>query len=348
LTDSATYSPDPWQIACRSGALGATRPLAVTLEGRALVLFRHAGGVAALEDRCAHRNAPLSLGRVTRNGLECPYHGWRYDVTGTVAAQPALADPKALRAQPGIVSHPVFERDGFVWVAPQLAATAAAATVGGPPPRFPHLGQPGWTSFVLQTDFAAPVDACLENFLDVPHATFLHRYWFRAPTGRAVRARLRSLSDGAEVEFFDEPREKSLVWWLLAPRGGGLRHTDRYLAPRTSRVDYAFDGGLHYSITSSCSATSADQTRVYTVISFRHFLPGWLIRLFFEPLARRIIAQDARMLAAQYANIARHGGPAFVSTEVDLLGPRIQAWRRALAAGRTPLPEPERDVVIRI
>ena len=76
---------------------------------------------------------------------------------------------------------------------------------------------------------------------------------------------------------------------------------------------------------------------------------GWLVRLFFEPLARRIIRQDVDILGAQYANIERFGGPAFAATHADLLGPHIGQWRRALASG-TPLPSggEERDVVIRI
>jgi hypothetical protein len=206
------------------------------------------------------------------------------------------------------------------------------------PLPFPHLGEPGWSSFNMKNRFDAPIEACLENFLDCPHANSLHRYWFRTPVARTVRARVRCLADGAEAEYFGEPREKSLVWWLLAPRGGDMRHVDRFIAPRTSRVDYEFPGGLHYIITSSCSAIDERATQVYTVISFHHPWLGPLIRVVFEPLARFIIRQDIEMLAEQYANITRFGGPRFSSTSADLLGKYIVAWRSALA-GRRPPPE---------
>lgn len=335
---------NPWMIAGLSRELGRRAPLAVTLEGRALVLFRDADGrAAALEDRCAHRNAPLSLGRVVDGKLECGYHGWRYDATGRAAEVPALPEPDARQCAHAVHRYPAAEQDGYLWVSLDDPAPAAA------PLAFPHLGELGWTSFRLKTLFRAPVDACLENFLDLPHATFLHRYWFRAPTARQVNAKVRALADGAEAEFFDEPRKQSLVWWLLAPRGGSMRHTDRYIAPRTSRVDYAFPGGLRYLITSSCSAIDARHTMVHTVISFRYPGLGWLVRLVFEPLARRIIRQDVDMLDAQYANVERFGGPAFAATQADLLGRHIGAWRRALAAGTpTPPAGEERDVVIRI
>jgi phenylpropionate dioxygenase-like ring-hydroxylating dioxygenase large terminal subunit len=335
---------NPWIIACRSRDLRAGQVLGVVVEGHAMALFRDARGVAAaLEDRCAHRNAPLSMGKVSGGCLECAYHGWRYDEQGRVAEVPALPASEAAKSARSARRYETSEQDGFIWVSAEPVRSDLA------PPAFPFLGQPGWTSFSLKTMFRAPVAACLENFLDVPHATFLHRYWFRAPTAREVRAVVRTLQDGAEAEFFEEPRKRSLVWWLLAPRGGAMRHTDRFIAPRTSRVDYEFPGGLHYIITSSCTPIDAHRTQVYTVISFRYPVFGWLVRLLFEPLSRRIIRQDVDMLDAQYANVERFGGPAFAHTRADLLGCHIDAWRGALAAG-TPPPAAgkEQDVVIRI
>jgi len=340
----AGRSLNPWLIACRSRELKAGRALGVVAEGHAMVLFRDARGAAvALEDRCAHRNAPLSIGKVADGSLECAYHGWRYDGQGRVAEVPALPEPESARCAHAVKRYPVSEQDGFVWVSLDDGQPAAR------PPAFPFLGQPGWTSFTMKTLFRAPVEACLENFLDVPHATFLHRYWFRAATAREIRAVVRTLEDGAEAEFFEEPREGSLVWWLLAPRGGAMRHTDRFIAPRTSRVDYEFPGGLHYVITSSCTPIDGRSTQVFTVISFRYRFLGRLVRLFFEPLSRRIIRQDVKMLDAQYSNVERFGGPSFAHTRADLLGRHIAAWRDALSAGAPPPAAGEaQDVVIRI
>jgi hypothetical protein len=209
-------------------------------------------------------------------------------------------------------------------------------TEAAQPRRFQHLGEEGWTSFCMRTVFESTVDACLENFLDCPHATFVHRYWFRAPTAKQVRCTVRTLADGAEAEFFDEPREKSAVWWLLAPRSGPMRHVDRFVAPNTSEVEYEFPNGLHYVITSSCTPLPGRQTLVHTVVSFRWRGRGALVRLFFEPLSRMIIRQDVRMLGLRRP--APPGGPgaALASTPADVLGPQIQAWRRALIAGTAP------------
>ncbi|MGZ5225736.1 MAG: hypothetical protein ACXWCS_16365, partial [Burkholderiales bacterium] len=192
------------------------------------------------------------------------------------------------------------------------------------------------TRFVMKTRFKATVEACLENFLDCPHATFVHRYWFRSPTSRPVRAVVKTLEDGAVAEYFEEPRERSVVWSLLAPKAGQMEHTDRFIAPAMSRVDYRFPGGLHYIISSSCTEVGPAETEVYTVITFKYGRIGPLIRLYFEPLSRFIIAQDVKILDAQQRNIARFGGPRFSSTRADLLGPHIAAWRRALRGGTAP------------
>ncbi len=296
-----------------------------------IVLFRSAGGKAtALEDRCAHRNAPLSRGRVRRDLLECAYHGWCYAADGTVAAIPALPEGSSLPNNLAIPCYPCVEQDGYVWICP------SGKPITDRPDSFPHLGERGWTSFHMQTHFPASVEACLENFLDCPHAAHVHRLWFRYPTSRAVHAIVRTLPDGAEAEYFEEPRKTSLVWWLLAPKRTEMKHTDRYIAPSTSRVDYIFSEGSHYIITSLCTPISDTETEVYTVITFRFGRIGPLVRLFFEPLSRIIIRQDVRILSNQQSNITRFGRPSFKVIPTDLLGPHIMSWRQALKGGSTP------------
>src|SRR5262249_11640443 len=80
-----------WYPVARSSEVGR-RPLAVTLMDSPLVVFRDARGApAVLLDRCEHRNYPLSLGRVTGDGvLECGYHGWSYDGSGHCVRVPGL------------------------------------------------------------------------------------------------------------------------------------------------------------------------------------------------------------------------------------------------------------------
>ena len=334
---------DYWYLACRSKELRGA-PLSRTTMGRHLVLFRtETGDVAALEDRCAHRNAPLSQGKVCEDSLRCPYHGWRFDKEGRIVEIPALAKQPAAAFSTGIKSYACVEQQGYVWIC------LSSAPANPAPMSFSGLNQGGWTSFHMRTRFAAPVEACLENFLDCPHATHVHRGWFRSPTQRKLKATVRTLDDGAEAEYFQEPRERSLVWSLLSPRRADMQHTDRFIAPSTSRVDYRFSNGMHYIITSCCTPIDESTTEVFTIISFRIKWVGWLVKLYFKPLSHFIIRQDVAVLAAQQQNIKKFGEPDFRVIEPDLLYGPIKQWRAALKAGTAPPVAGEsRDVELRI
>jgi phenylpropionate dioxygenase-like ring-hydroxylating dioxygenase large terminal subunit len=319
-----------WYALCRSRDLGRRKPLAVRLFGRRLVAFRADGGrPVALHDRCLHRQAPLSAGRVCAARLQCPYHGWEYDGEGRVVHVPALGREVAPDAGLRALALPCIEQDGLVWAWP------GAGAPDGAPPRVGTCDEPGWTRFIMKTRFRGTVEACLENFLDCPHATFVHRGWFRSPTGVSVTARVTSLADGAQAEYFGEPRRRSVIWAMFSPPAGTLQHVDRFIAPATSQVDYVFPNRLAYSITSTCSPVEDDAIEVYTVMSFRFRWLGPLVRLFFEPLSRWIIRQDVRMLDRVAANRTADA-PAARSTEADLLGESIWRWRAALARGEPP------------
>ena len=79
-----------WYLVCESKQL-RRQTLSMTLLGTPLVLFRgNNGQVGALLDPCPHRNAPLSLGAVKGDCLECDYHGWQFDRHGMCQAVPGL------------------------------------------------------------------------------------------------------------------------------------------------------------------------------------------------------------------------------------------------------------------
>ncbi len=118
-----------WYLARESRDVGR-RPVSRTVLGTPLVLFRTgAGETAALLDRCAHRNLPLSEGRIVGAQIGCPYHGWRYDREGQCRAIPALVEANDLKGR-AMQAFPVKEQQGLVWVFmdPGPAASSASAT----------------------------------------------------------------------------------------------------------------------------------------------------------------------------------------------------------------------------
>lgn len=92
-------------------------PLACQLLGLPLVLFRDEGGRAAvLPDRCPHRFAPLSAGKVRDGQIECPYHGWRFAADGRCTRVPGTE--QAACNKPLLDSVQSCEAHGLVWVSP--------------------------------------------------------------------------------------------------------------------------------------------------------------------------------------------------------------------------------------
>jgi phenylpropionate dioxygenase-like ring-hydroxylating dioxygenase large terminal subunit len=335
---------DYWYIAALSSEVGK-RPVSRVIMGERLVVYRDDSGTACvLEDRCAHRNMALSHGKVVDGHVECPYHGWRYDGTGICVHVPSLGAGAKLPRM-CVRAYETRERDGYVWM------YAGAGAPESEPFRFPHCDQPGWTTFRMKTRFAGSVENCLENFLDCPHTVYVHSGWFRSRDTREVRAITRELDGRVEVEFQDEPINKSLAFRLFAPKAGSqMRHTDAFIMPNVSRVDYDFGPGHHFIITSQCTPIADDDTEVYTVVSYQFGRLGPLVRLVFEPMCRRIIRQDVDVMRVQAEQIRHFGGPKFRHVETDLLGLRIHAMRHRAEHPESSPPvtrESEREIRIR-
>ncbi|MDF3835394.1 Rieske 2Fe-2S domain-containing protein, partial [Cupriavidus basilensis] len=112
------FLKNTWYVACTPDEL-AGKPLGRTICNEKMVLYRDSSGiVAALEDFCPHRGAPLSLGFVRDGQLVCGYHGLVMGRDGKCAAMTG----QRVGGFPSIRSYPAVERYGFVWVWPGDAA----------------------------------------------------------------------------------------------------------------------------------------------------------------------------------------------------------------------------------
>jgi vanillate O-demethylase monooxygenase subunit len=157
-----------WYVIAQSDELGAG-PLGRTVLGEPIVLFRGSNSdVAALADRCVHRQAPLSLGEVVGDTLQCRYHGLCFDRTGACVRVPSQnAIPPGAQVQ----SYPVREDRGFVhvWLGEAEAAEATA------PYDYPWRDDAAWR--VLHARFHARFDhrLLIDNLMDVTHLPFAHK-----------------------------------------------------------------------------------------------------------------------------------------------------------------------------
>jgi phenylpropionate dioxygenase-like ring-hydroxylating dioxygenase large terminal subunit len=325
---SVVRVPDAWYIACQSADLGRV-PITRTVLGIPLALFRASNGqVGVFLDRCPHRNAPLSFGRVDGEVLECRYHGWRFDTGGRCVVIPALCDGSQAKAR-NATAFPSVEQDGFVWVFANAEREPPA-----PPPRFRHLGERGYTTVRREVQVEASLFAALENALDVPHTAFLHQGLFRSkPRGLEITAVVRRTGEMVEAEYVGEPRPTGVAARILSPSGGLVSHFDRFILPSIAQVEYRLGDENHFLITAVHTPVTDFVTKLFVVVSFRIRLPGWLVRPVLEPVAMRIFRQDAEILRRQTDNILRFQGEQFASTEIDVLGPGILRLLRQAERG---------------
>ncbi len=326
--------PHHWYVACLADDLRGRRPLARTVLGLPMALFRDDDGrAAAVVDRCPHRNTPLSIGTVCDGQLQCAYHGWRFDGSGACRLVPGLVGDVADRRARRVDTYPTAERDGFVWVRPDGDGSA------GPPPfRFPHVEEAGYTTVRRSLSVEAGLHAALENTLDVPHTAFLHGGLFRG--GRPpvdIEVVVRHTVDGVEAEYLGEPRPPGLAGRILAPEGGVVTHIDRFLMPSIAQVDYRL-GANHLVTTTAFTPGEDGVTDLHAAVTFRLRLPPALVKAVVTPVANRIFAQDKAILQQQSENVRRFGGEQYASTELDVLGQHILRLLRRAERG-----EPEGD-----
>lgn len=147
------------------------KPVALRILGEDLVLFRTQEGVAALLDRCSHRGAQLSRGRVLfPNTLSCAYHGWTYGHDGECLASIVEGPESRLPGTVRVPSYRTEERRGVVW---------GFIGEGQPPPLDEDLPMdlrdPDTFPQFLFEIWHCNWRNITENYPDMLHAPFVHR-----------------------------------------------------------------------------------------------------------------------------------------------------------------------------
>lgn len=144
-------------------------PVRVQLLSERLLAFRDSSGKLGLVDEfCAHRGVSLWFGRNEEDGLRCPYHGWKYDVTGQCVDVPSEPVENGYAARIKLKSYPLIERGGVLW------------TYMGPPeaqpepPEFEFCTVAPERSYVSKRFQDCNYLQAMEGGIDSSHVSFLH------------------------------------------------------------------------------------------------------------------------------------------------------------------------------
>lgn len=288
---------EDWHPVAAAASLQPGQLQPATLLGRDLVLWRGADGSPhAWDDRCPHRGASLSLGKVRGDRLVCAYHGWEFDATAQCRLQPAQprdTPPKSACAR----AFAVQEGYGLVWVC--LGQPARDL------PPFPEYGDARLRKVVCgpyAVNTSGP--RIIENFLDMAHFGYVHEGILGDPAhaevpdyavapfddGLGSRGMQGVIATGCQAY---QPQSN-----LLSGTGSMVEYTYRVVRPLTAiltKLPRAQEGFAE-AISLHVQPLAEEQSRAWIILALTDAMSGDdELRAFQD----RIFGQDLAILESQ-------------------------------------------------
>ena len=296
-----------WYMAAWNHELIDGKLLARTILERPVLLYKgDSGKVVALEDRCCHRGARLSNGRMEGDDIRCMYHGLKFNPEGSCIQIPGQDNiPKGL----GVRRYPVVERQRIVWLwtgDPALADPAQIIDI-------PYLDSPDWRGLPGCLHYDANYLLIVDNLSDFSHLAFVHAKTLGGSEEYAFKSKpvaVERLDDGFRVERWHmnapcPPFHRKVVRdvpmvdrrnigrmhvpgiffleSLFGPAGKGLERGNRegakeyrncqFFTPETQRSTHFFWNYLHdYSLNDPTIARSLHDSMVEGFMEDKHII----------------------------------------------------------------------------
>ena len=199
-------------------------PVKLQLLGEKMICLRDTSGrLGAIDEFCAHRGVSLWFGRNEENGIRCPYHGWKYDVTGQCVEVPSEPAESGYCNRIKLKDYPLVERGGVIWI------------YMGPRDKVPPLPEWEFATVPAEHSYTSKrMQECnwlqaLEGGIDSSHVSFLHSGALnRDPLFKGAKGNQYNQSDKKPV--FDvvpadgglyvgarRNAEEGLYYWRITP-----------------------------------------------------------------------------------------------------------------------------------
>ncbi len=165
-----SFVKNSWYVAGWQSEVEDGKAVARKLLGQSVVMFRGGdGAISVLEDRCAHRGVPLSMGSVVDGTMQCLYHGLRFNAEGVCVHNPHITGaPDRLKVR----HYPVVLRHGAIWV--WMGDEAAAEPAGVPDYGLFDTDRDDYAVVQGYMHVQADYRLVIDNLLDLSHAEYLH------------------------------------------------------------------------------------------------------------------------------------------------------------------------------
>jgi phenylpropionate dioxygenase-like ring-hydroxylating dioxygenase large terminal subunit len=192
-----SYVRNAWYVAAWDHEIGREMLRRIILDEPVMLYRREDGKPVALEDRCCHRQAPLSMGKLIGDIVKCPYHGLEFDSSGACVRVPSQERvPPSARVK----AYPVVERNHWIWIWTGDPAQADPSLIED----FHWMDDPKWGFGGNYLHVDANYLLLVENLLDTTHLPFLH------PTSLGTDAFAKS-----EFEVTREGDRIKVARWLM-------------------------------------------------------------------------------------------------------------------------------------
>ncbi len=327
-----TFPSNAWYVACTPDEI-CDGPLGRTVCGRQTVIYRPGPGqVAALENFCPHRGAPLSLGSVTAGRLRCGYHGMQLNADGSCAG---MVGQRKSSLKTSVRSYPVVERHGYIWLWPGDVDVADADTI----PDLEWAESADWAFGGGRFHIACDYRLLIDNLMDLTHETYVHANSIGQPEIEEA-APETAIIDGTVTVSRWMSGINAPPFWQDALKGNNAAHDVpvdrwqicRFTPPGSVMIDVGVahegKGGVHAAESVRASGIVVDLITPETETSCWYF---WgLARNFnvndkalterVRESQERIFSEDVEMLESQQRNLSANADRRLMVLNIDAGG----------------------------
>lgn len=242
-----------WYMAAWDHELIDGRLLERTVLEEPLLLYKgDSGRAVVLDNRCCHRGAKLSKGRLEGDCVRCMYHGLKFDATGKCIQIPGQDN---VPPRMGVRSYPVVEKDHCIWVWMGDAALADPGQIID----IPYLRDPAWRGMADYMHYKADYRLIVDNLSDFAHLAFVHTHTLGGSEEYAFKTKpvaVERLDDGFRVERWslnsapppfhrqvvrdDAPLDRRNIGRMFVP---GIFFLETLFAPAGQGAQLAASGG---------------------------------------------------------------------------------------------------------
>ncbi len=188
LMPTLMHLPPGWYAIAESREIPKGKLVALERFATNLLLWRSSEQLVIMDDRCPHRSARLSLGKLRNGAVTCPFHGFEFSDSGACTFVPETKNPAPNLS---VQTYRVNEHDGMVFV-------RVGEHSGEYPPWFDEISD-DFAHSTLTSVWACHITRCIENQLDYAHLPFLHGSTIGGGVDPSLSAEFELSEEGIKV-----------------------------------------------------------------------------------------------------------------------------------------------------